>query len=246
MKTLVVLPYKQKAAQGNELHIALRGWRKFCQFDYHFVIIGEFNDYLRDEYPWVEFIYSKCIDKVEGQYNQHLDVQHCMDIVMDKYSDTYDGFIWMADDNYAIKPFTLEDITTVHYLLPDFVGKKEDPTSYWKHDKWNTKQLLVREDLPHINYTTHYPCYLEFNKLKEIWDRYDMRHESYVLEDIYFNYFDHMSPVQVDTIRLGIWSNSIFLDKFNDAVNDPNIKFVCNSVEGWSSALAVELVKLVK
>jgi hypothetical protein len=246
MKTLVVLPYKQKGSQGNELSITLRGWRKFCQFDYHFIIIGEFEDSLREEYPWVEFIYSKCKDKIEGQYNQHIDVQHCMEIVMDKYSNTYNGFIWIADDNYAIKPFTLEDITTVHYLLPEFVGKKEDPVSYWRHDKWKTRQLLDRENLPHINYTTHYPCYLEFDKLKVIWDKYNMRNVSYVLEDIYYNYFDHEDPIQVDTIRLGVWDDEGFIDKFREAVDNPNIKFMCNSVEGWSVEMEVELVKLLK
>ena len=243
---LVVLPYKQNGAQGNEIKHALRGWKKFCQFKYHFVVIGEFNEELRNEFPWVEFIYCESLPKIESQYNQHINVQNVMEIVMNRYHHIYDGFIWMVDDNYAIKPFTLEDITTIHYLSTNFVGRKDQPTSFWNHDKWKTRQLLDREGLSHINYTTHYPCYFEFNKLKEIWDRYNMRNESYVLEDIYFNYFSHPEPIQVNCIRLGIWNKMDFDRKFQDAVNDPNIKFICNSVEGWSKELEQELSKLVE
>ena len=68
---LVVLPYKQTGAQGNELYLTLNLWKKFCTFKYHFVVIGEFDTKLSEEFPWVEFIYSKIRDKVEGQYNQH-------------------------------------------------------------------------------------------------------------------------------------------------------------------------------
>lgn len=244
-ETLVVLPYKQCGSQGIEIRLALNGWRKFCQFKYHFIVIGEFDDSLKKDFPWVEFIYCKSIPKKEGQYNQHLDVQHCMEIVMKRYSQIYDGFIWMVDDNYAVKPFELKDITTVYYHSMDFIGSENSPTSYWSHDKWKTRQLLDRESLPHINYTTHYPCYLEFKKLKEIWDKYNMMNESYVMEDIYFNYFSHEEPLLDSTIRLGIWDRGIFERDFQKAVDNPNIKFMCNSVEGWSKDLEDNLSKIV-
>ena len=244
-EALVVLPYKQSGSQGNEIRLALNGWRKYCEFDYHFVVIGGFDESLKNEFPWVEFISCKAKEKKEGQYNPHLDVQQCMEVIYDIYHKAYDGFIWMVDDNYAIKSFSLEDITTIHYLNLSFNGEKNQPASYWNHDKWKTRQLLDREGFPHINYTTHYPCYFEFNKLKLIWDKFNMREESYVLEDIYFNYFSHLNPIQVDSIRLGIWSSRDFENKFQNAVNDPNIKFICNSVEGWSKELEQAVAKIV-
>ena len=138
----------------------------------------------------------------------------------------------MADDEYAIKPFTLKDILTIHYLTLSFIGNNKAPTSFWRHDKWKTRQLLDKENLPHINYTTHYPAYFEFKKIKEIWKKFNMSEESYVLEDIYFNYFEHPDAVRVDTIRLGIWNNMIYKNDFQKAVENPDINFVCNSVEG--------------
>ena len=156
---------------------------------------------------------------------------------MDKYSDIYDGFIWMVDDNYAIKPFTLFDILQTHFHSLSFTGASSAPHSFWRHDKWKTRQLLDSEKLPHVNYTTHFPCWFNFNKLKEVWDRFNMLNESYVLEDVYFNYYEHDKPVLDSEIRLGIWGHDIYKNKFQKALADPNIKFMCNSVEGWSKEL---------
>ena len=243
---LVVLPYKQRGVQGNEISLAINSWRKFCQFKYHFVVIGEFDESLKKEFPWVEFIFIPQNNKKDGQYAQHINVQNCMEIVMKKYDKVYDGFIWMVDDNYAIKSFNFSDIKKIHYHSENFAGNKNSPTSFWNHDKWKTKQLLDKNNLPHKNYTTHYPCFFEFKKLKEIWDRFDMREESYVLEDIYFNYFQHETPTLDSTIRLGIWNKDIFNREFKNAVSNPNIKFICNSVEGWSNELENELEKIIK
>ena len=245
-ETLVIMPYKQSSSQGNEIRFTLNGWRKYCQFKYHFVIIGEFNEELKNEFPWVEWIHYQSKPQKAEQYNPHLDIMNKFEWVRQRYSDKYNGFVYITDDNYAIRPFTLEDIVTIYYLNPSFNGRKDQPTSYWNHDKWKTRQLLDREGLPHINYTTHHPYYMEFSKLKEIMDKYNLLEESYVFDDIYFNYFSHPEPIQVNCIRLGIWSKKDFDEKFQDAVNNPNIKFICNSVEGWSKELEQKLSKLVE
>jgi hypothetical protein len=244
-EVLVVLPYKQSGSQGNEIRLTLKGWKKFCRFKYHFIVIGEFNDSLKNEFPWVEFIYCPTREKKEGQYNPHLDIQNKFKVVMRMYSQIYDGFIYMTDDEYAVKPFNLEDITRIYNHSSNFIGNEKSPTSYWSHDKWKTRQLLDKERLPHINYTTHYPCYFEFNKLNIIWKKFNMLEESYVFDDVYFNYFPHEEPILDSTIRLGIWNNDIFKNDFKKAVDDPNIKFMCNSVEGWSKELENSLEKLI-
>ncbi len=242
---LVVLPFSQSHAQGNEIKLALNCWKKFCTFKYHFAVIGEFEQSLIEEFPWVDFIYIKNKEKKLGQYNPHLDIQHKMEIAYDHFKDKYDGFIYMVDDNYAIKPFSFKDINTIYYHQPTFIGRKDLPTSYWKHDKWKTRQLMDRENFTHINYTTHFPCYFEFERLKNLWDKFNMREESYVPEDVYFNSFAHKAPILDDNIRLGIWSKEIFDNKFADALQNPNIKFICNSVEGWSKELEDALWKII-
>lgn len=245
-ETLIVLPYKQSSAQGNEIRLALKGWEKFCQFKYHFIVIGEFNSSLVDEFPWVEFITVPSMPKKQGQYTPHLDIQRKMKLVMEKYGSVYDGFIYTTDDEYPIKPFNIEDVTGIFCHSMSFTGVESNPASYWNHDKWKTRKLLDREGLPHINYTTHHPYYLEFKKLSEIWGKFNMFEESYVFDDVYFNYFQHEEPILDSTIRLGIWDKKIFEREFQKAIENPGIKFVCNSVDGWSKELEDELWKIVK
>lgn len=244
-KVLVVLPYSGKGSQGNELRLALSLWRKFCLFEYHFVVIGDFDENLKKEFPWVEFINQERVPKREEQYQPHIDIQSKMETAYRRFKNNYDGFIWMVDDNYAIKYFTIEDIKTIHYHELNFEGNKSKSTWNWKHDKWKTKQIINKENYPSINYTTHYPCYFEFERLKQIWDKYDMRNESYVIEDIYFNSYEHEEPILDSTVRLGIWDRDIFNNQFQEAVKDSNIKFVCNSVMGWSKELEEALWKII-
>lgn len=245
-ETLVVLPYKQNGSQGNEIRLALKGWKKFCKFNYHFIVIGEFDELLISEFPWVEFIYCPSKEKKEGQYNPHLDIQNKFKVVANTYSQMYNGFIYTTDDEYPVKPFELDDITRIYYRALDFTGIKGQPTSYWNHDKWKTRQLLDKENLPHINYTTHYPCYFEFKKFDEIQKKYNLFNESYVFDDVYFNYFKHEEPILDSEIRFGIWNKKIFDNDFQKAIENPNIKFVCNSVEGWSKELENELTKIIE
>ena len=242
---LVVLPYKQSGAQGRELELTLSLWKKFCTFDYHFIVIGEFDNSLKKKFPWVEFIYYKIFKKWDNQYTPHIDIINKFDIIMQNYSQIYNGFIYMTDDEYAIKPFTIFDILQTYYHSKEFFGNEKAPKSYWSHDKWKTRKLLDKENLPHINYTTHYPCFFEFDKFKEICNKFNLKNESYVFDDVYFNYFKHEEPIKDDEIRLGIWNNKIYEEEFQKALDNPNIKFCCNSVEGWSKNLENSLELLL-
>ena len=242
---LVVLPYIETKSQGCELRLALNGWRKNAKFRYHFVVIGEFNAALKNEFPWVEFIFAPTLPKVRQQYNPHLDIRNKFEIAYNLFKDKYPGFIYMVDDNYAIRPFNYFEIFQTHYLNDAFTGVKDAPTTYWKHDKWKTRQLLDAANLPHINYTTHFPCYFNFKKLQAIWNEFDMRNESYVPEDVYFNKYNVSKPLSVKSIRYGIWGPKQMGAPLETALADPNIKFLCNSVEGWSPELEQILSNLI-
>lgn len=244
-KYLVVLPYSDEGSQGKELELALSGWKKFCNSRYHFIVIGQYPESMVSKFDWVEFIHTTKIRNINNQYIPHIDIQHKMERIYKLYHALYDGFIWMADDNYAIKPFEICTMLQTYMHSDSFTGSKDLPSNFWKHDKWKTRQVLDQWKLPNINYTTHFPCYFEFEKLKELWDRYDMRNNSYVIEDIYFNTYEHDEPKLDSTIRLGVWSKDIFEKDFDAAVQDPNIKFVCNSVEGWSPELEEALGKII-
>lgn len=230
---LVVLPYIQKGANGRELQLALECWKKFCLFKYHFVVIGDFDQSLKEEFEWVEFIECSQLPEKENQYNPHLDMINKMNIVMEKYYNTYNGFIRMVDDNYAIKPFDLNDIMTIHYNEKRILGISSMPTSHFIHNKWKTKNLLDEQHLPCIDYTTHFPRYYEFPRLREIIDKFDLLNESYVLEDIYFNYYPHEEPVNANTIRCTIYYSIKYETTFQKAIETPNVKFINTTPQGW-------------
>ena len=243
-ETLVILPYVQRFSQGNEIRLCLNAWKKFCTFEYKFVVIGEFSDNLKTEYPWVEFVYVSKMKDIKREYTPHLDIFNKMFILMNKYY-SYQNFIYITDDEYAIKPFTLKDITTTHYLSKEIKGNPNAPLNHWFNNLWKTKQYLLKNNYPIINYVTHYPVYFNIDKLLKLNKRIKLKRNSYILENLYFNMFPTKNMIQVDSIRLGVWDNDIFRDKFKDAINDPNIKFVCNSVKGWSKELEIELNKII-
>lgn len=234
---LVVLPYRQSKSQGTELRLALGGWRKNCEFKYHFAVIGEFDEDLAKEFDWVDFIRVPNLPGRPGQYNPHLNMLRAYEAAYKRFGDRYPGFLTMADDCYPIRPFSYFELYQTRYLRDSFTGTENLPASYWRHDKWKTRRLLDEEGLPHVNYTTHFPCYYNFKRLLEIWDRFGMRDESYVLEDVYFNYFEHEKPFPVQDIRYGVWGKARMGEPLEKALADPHVKFICNSVEGWSPEL---------
>lgn len=244
-KYLVVLPYSDKGAQGKELELALSGWKKYCQSRYHFVVIGQYPEYLINKFDWVEFISTDMKIFPASQYAPHIDIQHKMEEIYNRFHTRFHGFIWMVDDNYAVKPFHINMMTQPYKHSSSFTGSQKSPTNFWSHDKWKTRQLLDEENLPHINYTSHFPCYFDFENLKAIWDKYDMRSHSYVIEDLYFNTYAHKEPEIDKTVRLGVWNKDIFENDFKSAMQNPDIKFVCNSTKGWSPELEEALGKII-
>ena len=245
-ETLIVLPYAQKYSQGNELKLCLKAWKKYCTFKYHFAVVGEFDKSIVSEFPWVDFVECPEIELKEGQYNSHLDQQHRFEVAMEKFGDKYDGFIRMMDDIYAVRPFTLKDVKTVHCIRGKCYGDKNYPVCSWKYDRWKTKMLLEKENLPCVNYATHYPQFFDFSRLKYLWDRYNMREESYSYEDLYFNYFNHLEPEFTHMIRFKNGNNEKYKLGLMEVINNPSIIFINNAAEGWTEWLEKEIEKILE
>lgn len=229
-ETLVILPFDQKFTQGNEIKLCLNAWKKFCTFEYHFIVIGEFDNSLTIEFPWVEFIYyptinNSCINTFNKIYS------------LGNYYSSYQNFILIFNNQYAIKPFTLEDIKTTYYLSNEI---KED-----SNDSQKTKKLLLEQKHSIVNYSTNYPIYFNFNKIFDLDKKYNLQKENYILENLYFNIFPPNEIVQIDNIRLNIRNNDIYKEYFQEALINKNIKFICNNIDGWSEELEYELNNLI-
>ena len=234
---LVVIPYFAEGAQGRELEYAVAGWRKHFKEKYLIVVVG-------DRHPIVDsgkdIMYIKC-ERVgaqkAGNYRPHIDFVKKFRKVYEKFPDSK-GFIFSADDVYAVNDFDIIDVKTLRQN-----GKRIEIStlgSAWNIEKKKTLDLLKKEGYPVRNFTTHLPVWFEWDKLIAMFDKYDMDNNSYILEDMYFNiYYPTRIPLQThidhDNCKCGVYRPNPRIDYIRRAFNEKI--WIQNSVEGWIPAL---------
>ena len=238
---LVVIPYLPSAAQGREIEYAIAGWRKHFKEEYIIVLVGEGLPGLDAEDVYC--LESKRVPASEGQYRQHLDYVKCFRAVRDAFPDS-DGFIMVADDCYAVNDFDISDVKFLKMLEPDFEFNPQSPNG-WRRDKMKTRAALVDAGLPTRNFTTHLPFWFDWDKIEALWEKYDMDHSSYVIEDLYYNsYYKDRVPFRLDeaadNLKFGMYDTS---KERVAQLRDSAAKkiWITNSPKGWCSDLEVLL-----
>ena len=236
-KILVVIPYLASAAQGDELELAVAGWRRHFKEDYIIVIVGDVNVFAGSSDDIV-FIECPRIDPVPGQYLPHLDIVHKFRRVREAFPESK-GFIYTCDDIYAVADFTLEDVIRPKrpacgfFFVPFDWTRERD----WMSDKGKTGALCDREGLPRRNWVCHLPVYYEWDKLLAIYDRYGCDRESYIVENIYFNIEYPSEPQAIDEREVH--------DEVKTSVPDlrpvGSVTWISNANSGWSDRLSAIL-----
>lgn len=208
MKTyLIVIPYLPIAAQGRELEYAVAGWRRHFKEDYHIVVVGE--NLPRIEAHDLTCIESKRVSDIPGQYRQHLDYVSCFRKVRQHFPQT-DGFIFVADDCYAVNDFDIHDVMFLKMNAPDIDFDPNSPNP-WRRDAMKTRAILQAAGLPTRNFTTHIPHWFEWRKWEALVEKYGMARNSLVIEDLYYNtYYPDRVPFQLsreqDNLKLGVYT----------------------------------------
>lgn len=231
-KILVVIPYYPAGAQGMELAFSIAGWKRHFKEDFLIVVVGEGLPEIDDEK--VICLESKRVDAIDGQYRQHLDYVSCFKLVHKTFPDTK-GFIFVADDVYAVNDFDMTDVLflkaqteTINYHL--------NSTNAWRRDKAKTCIRLKKDGYKTVNYTTHLPQWFEWDKLEDLWERYDMLHNSYVMEDLYYNiYCGDRIPFMLnenDNLKCGLYDNDYSISVVRDAFRKKI--WIQNSPKGWN------------
>lgn len=185
---LIVIPFLASGAQGNELELAVTGWRLFFRTPYHIVVVG-------DHHPIVEsgddisFLPCPRIAPVDGQYLPHLDMVHKFRKVREAFPDS-EGFVYTCDDIYPVAESKIGDIIKPKEPVRGFSftpapwhGKTPD----WYSDKNKTGELCARMEIPVRNWVCHLPVYYDWELLLEIYDRFSCDRVSWIVENIYFN-----------------------------------------------------------
>jgi len=203
---LIIIPYLPIAAQGRELDYAIAGWRRHFKEDFIIAVVGEHLPAI--EGPDVVCVESERVPDMPDQYRQHLDYVRCFRAVHSLFPET-EGFIFVADDCYAVNDFDISDVKFLKMNEPDIDYDPESPNR-WRRDKMKTKRALMAEGLPTRNFTTHIPHWFEWDKWEAIVEKYGMDHESYVIEDLYYNtYYPDRIPFRLsaehDNLKLGVY-----------------------------------------
>lgn len=234
---LVVIPYCSKGAQGRELEYSVAGWRRHFKEKYLIVLAGEDHP-ITSTGDDIICIKSERVPPKDGMYRQHLDYVSCFRKVYAAFPDSR-GFIFVADDVYAVNDFDIHDVMFLKQKAPsmnDFNGGG----NAWQKDGARTRWLLEKEGYPARNFTTHLPQWFEWKKLEALWDKYDMDNNSYVFEDLYYNiYYPTRIPLQLDiehdNLKCGVYSRTMDIGKIKRAFKTKI--WIQNSVEGWTPDL---------
>ena len=242
-RILVVIPYCSAGAQGRELEYAVAGWRKHFKEKYLIVLAGEDHPITKTGDD-ITCIPSERVPAKEGMYRQHLDYVSCFKKVRKAFPDSK-GFIFVADDCYAVNDFDLTDVKLLKAKPTDIEGDFNSPNGF-EVDKARTRVALQAAGLPIINYTTHLPQWFEWDKLEALWDEYDMANVSYIMEDLYYNtYFPTRVPLRLhidfDNFKCGVYRADPRLYYIENAFRDKI--WINNSPEGWIPALDSMLAK---
>ncbi len=241
---IVGIPYLDSGAQGRELEYALAGWHKhFKEQNYLVAVVGDHHPIV-DCYERTFHILAPRVAPIEGEYLPALDIINKMQTLHRTFP-RQKGFVWAADDIYAVNNFDLADIKFLKMLEPDITFSKSD-NNPWRVMMAKTRTQLIKEGHPSRNFALHLPCWYEWDKLSALIEKYDMTHHSLSIQSMYFNtYFGDRVPFQLnaesDNIKCGIY-------KSRPRVEDLQAMFrkkiwINNSTIGFVAPLKKELEK---
>ena len=233
----IVIPYWAGGAQGNELELAVTGWRKYFIEDYHIFIVGDPHPVIStgDDISLIEC--PRIESCGEGNYLPHIDHVHkfteaCKQLVWD-----YDNFIYTCDDIYPVNDFSLIEI--LFPKVTDQMTVSDDDTDGWLGDLRRTKLKCIEEGLPTWDWVCHLPVLYNIYELLQIYKKYDCANTSYVVENLYFNYiYEGRTPLKLngtDNLKYAVDTNPYDLLWLEDALATKI--FITNSPSGWSKEL---------
>ena len=237
-KYLVVIPYFAGGAQGREIEYAVAGWRRHFKENFLIVLVGDYHPVVD---TGDDITYIKCervTEQAAGNYRAHIDFVNKFRTVHKAFPDS-EGFIFVADDVYAVNDFDIFDVRVLKQNSSE-ITYPAISTKAWHDEKKKTKELLIKEGYPVRNFVTHLPIWYEWDKLEKMFMRFEMDKNSYIPEDLYFNiYYSNRIPatlnIYFDNFKCGVYRQNPRIEFIKKAFKSKI--WIQNSVEGWIPAL---------
>ena len=170
-----VWPYWHGGANGDEIRFSVRSVEKFYDGRAKCTVIG-------DKPPWFTGHYIP-----QQRVPKRTSARAYRDMItkvwtMATHAEIDEDFVWMMDDVYFVKPFTLEQIQVPR-------AEKWHPSDYntWQRLKGASMEALNAAGHPNHDYATHMPHYAEKEKLVKLFEDYDLHNNTMLWEILYGN-----------------------------------------------------------
>lgn len=175
--TQFVWPYYSGAADADELRWSIRSVETFFQGRVKITIIGD-----RPEWYYGHVIRKRRVpsSKTNRRYRDMLSKV----FFIASHAEIDADCVWMMDDIYFLKPFTLEDVQT-----PRAEPWTPSQSNGWQKRKTCTMQALADRGATQHDYATHLPHWLEKSKLREMFDGFNLHENTMLWEVLYGNLY---------------------------------------------------------
>lgn len=185
-----VWPYWHGGAKGDEIRFSVRSVETFFQGRAKCTVIG-------DKPPWFtgHYIKQRKLKNRSGFRDMLAKVR-----TMSTHRDIAEEFVWMMDDDYFLRPFTVEEVA-----VPRAERFRRSNANEWQRIKTASVDRLTENGLPSNDFATHAPHYVEKQKLLDICTAYNLKHKLFTWEILYGNtYHPHPQRCRPFLSRVGV------------------------------------------
>lgn len=172
-----VYPYWHGGASGDEIRFSIRSIETFYDGKAKVTIVG-------DRPPWFQ---GHVIS--QRRIGRHTPNRAFRDMLakmwtIATHTEIDSDFVWMMDDIYFLKPVTFDDLAT-----PRAEPWRESTKNSWQNRKTNTMRALQQAGHTTHDYATHLPHHAEKQKLREIFERFNLAQNTMLWEVLYGNVY---------------------------------------------------------
>jgi hypothetical protein len=170
-----VWPYWHAGANGDEIRFSVRSVETFFDGRAKCTVIG-------DKPPWFNghYIPQQRVP-ARTQSRSYRDMLTKV-WTMATHPEIDTDFVWMMDDIYFLKPFTVEDIET-----PRAERWRASDYNKWQRLKTQSMAALTEKGFANNDYATHMPHHVEKDKLQSLYETYDLHNKTLLWEILYGN-----------------------------------------------------------
>ena len=172
-----VWPYWDGGAQADELRWSIRSVETFFQGRAKITIIGDKPDWYHGH-----VIIKKRVPHTRP--NRAFRDMLGKVFYIATHAEIDPECVWMMDDIYFLKPFTLDDIKT-----PRAEPWRPDASNSWQKRKTLSMETLAARGLTQHDYATHLPHWLEKDKLRAMFDDFNLHEHTMLWEVLYGNVY---------------------------------------------------------